>query len=99
MVMAGTGSPLPGVGRARPSLPMLLTDGFTRVMNLAGALGDGMVGIFRGVLVRPPERKPSQNSSWAATAWAASMNSSTMSMTTCPAPLERFMSPTTWPTK
>ena len=55
MVMAGTGSPLPDAGRAGPSLPMLLTDGFTRVMNLAGALGDGMVGIVRGVLVRPAD--------------------------------------------
>ena len=38
MVMAGTGSPLPDAGRAGPSLPMLITDGFTRAMNLAGAV-------------------------------------------------------------
>jgi len=55
MVMAGTGSPLPGAGRAGLPLPMLLTDGFTRVMNLTGALGDGTVGIVRGALVRPAD--------------------------------------------
>ena len=55
LVMVGTGSPLPDAGRAGPSLPMLLTDGFTRAMNLAGALGDGTVGIVRGALVRPAD--------------------------------------------
>jgi hypothetical protein len=34
---------------------MLLTDGFTRVMNLAGSLGGGTVGIVRGVPVRPAD--------------------------------------------
>jgi len=55
MVMAGTGSPLPGAGRAGLPLPMLLTDGFTRVMNLTGALGDGTVRIVHGALVRPAD--------------------------------------------
>jgi NAD(P)-dependent dehydrogenase (short-subunit alcohol dehydrogenase family) len=44
-------------------------------------------------------RSAGQISSWTATASAASMNSSTMSRTTCPAPRVRFMVPTTWPTK
>ncbi len=35
-----------------PSLPMLLTDGFTRVLNLAGALSDGTASIIRGVLAK-----------------------------------------------
>jgi ubiquinone/menaquinone biosynthesis C-methylase UbiE len=35
-----------------PALPKLLNDGFTRVLNLAGALGDGTVSIVRGVLAK-----------------------------------------------
>ncbi len=35
-----------------PSLPMLLTDGLTRVLNLAGALSDGTASIIRGVLAK-----------------------------------------------
>ena len=35
-----------------PSLPMLLDDGFTRVLQFAGALADGTLGIRRGSFVR-----------------------------------------------
>ena len=35
-----------------PSLPMLLDDGFTRVLLFAGALADGTLGIHRGAFVR-----------------------------------------------
>lgn len=33
---------------AGPALPMLLDDGFTRVVNLAGALADGTLQVWRG---------------------------------------------------
>lgn len=39
------GGPPPG-----PSLPLLLTDGFTRVLNLAQSLSDGTLSVVRGVL-------------------------------------------------
>lgn len=42
---------------------------------------------------------PDQVSSWWARAWVASMNSSTMSNTTCAAGFDVFMLPTIWPTK
>lgn len=35
-----------------PTLPMLLEDGFVRVLNLAGALADGTLGVRRGAFVR-----------------------------------------------
>jgi SAM-dependent methyltransferase len=35
-----------------PTLPMLLEDGFTRVLNLAGALADGTLGLRRGTFIR-----------------------------------------------
>jgi hypothetical protein len=35
-----------------PSLPMLLEDGFLRVLNFAGALADGTLGVRRGAFVR-----------------------------------------------
>jgi SAM-dependent methyltransferase len=35
-----------------PALPMLLDDGYTRVINLAAAVGDGSVEIWRGAFVR-----------------------------------------------
>jgi ubiquinone/menaquinone biosynthesis C-methylase UbiE len=35
-----------------PSLPMLLEDGFLRVLNFAGALADGTLGVWRGAFVR-----------------------------------------------
>jgi ubiquinone/menaquinone biosynthesis C-methylase UbiE len=37
---------------AGPALPMLLDDGYTRVINLAAAVGDGSVEIWRGVFTR-----------------------------------------------
>jgi hypothetical protein len=33
-------------------LPKLLDDGFTRILNFAGALADGNLGIRRGAFVR-----------------------------------------------
>ena len=35
-----------------PALPMLLDDGYTRVINLAAAVGDGSVEIWRGAFTR-----------------------------------------------
>jgi SAM-dependent methyltransferase len=35
-----------------PTLPMLLDDGFSRVLNFAGALADGTLGVRRGAFVR-----------------------------------------------
>jgi len=35
-----------------PTLPMLLEDGFTRILNFAGALADGTLGVRRGAFVR-----------------------------------------------
>ncbi len=35
-----------------PTLPMLLEDGFVRVLNLAGALADGTLGVRHGAFVR-----------------------------------------------
>jgi SAM-dependent methyltransferase len=35
-----------------PTLPMLLEDGFVRVINFAGALSDGVLGVRRGAFVR-----------------------------------------------
>ncbi len=35
-----------------PTLPMLLEDGFVRVLNFAGALADGTLGVRRGAFVR-----------------------------------------------
>jgi ubiquinone/menaquinone biosynthesis C-methylase UbiE len=37
---------------AGPALPMLLDDGYTRVMNFAAALGNGSVEIWRGAFTR-----------------------------------------------
>jgi SAM-dependent methyltransferase len=37
---------------AGPALPMLLDDGYTRVMNFAAALGDGSLEIWRGAFTR-----------------------------------------------
>lgn len=37
---------------SEPTLPMLLDDGFTRVLNFAGALADGTLGVWRGSFVR-----------------------------------------------
>ena len=37
---------------AGPALPMLLDDGYTRVINLAAAVGDGSVEIWRGAFTR-----------------------------------------------
>ena len=35
-----------------PTLAMLLEDGFARVLNFAGALADGTLGLRRGAFVR-----------------------------------------------
>src|SRR5580692_971116 len=35
-----------------PTLPMLLEDGFARVLNFAGALADGTLGVRRGAFLR-----------------------------------------------
>ena len=35
-----------------PTLPMLLDDGFIRILNLAGALADGALGVRRGAFIR-----------------------------------------------
>jgi ubiquinone/menaquinone biosynthesis C-methylase UbiE len=35
-----------------PTLPMFLEDGFARVLNFAGALADGTLGVRRGAFVR-----------------------------------------------
>jgi SAM-dependent methyltransferase len=35
-----------------PTLPVLLEDGFVRVLNFAGALADGTLGVRRGAFVR-----------------------------------------------
>jgi ubiquinone/menaquinone biosynthesis C-methylase UbiE len=35
-----------------PTLPMLLDDGFARVLNFAGALADGTLGVRRGAFLR-----------------------------------------------
>jgi SAM-dependent methyltransferase len=35
-----------------PSLPLLLEDGFVRMLNFAGALADGTLGVRRGAFVR-----------------------------------------------
>jgi SAM-dependent methyltransferase len=37
---------------AGPALPMLLDDGYTRVINYAGALGDGSLEVWRGCFTR-----------------------------------------------
>jgi hypothetical protein len=37
---------------SEPTLPMLLDDGFTRVLNFAGALADGTLGVWRGAFAR-----------------------------------------------
>ena len=37
---------------AGPALPMLLDDGYTRVINAAAAIGDGSLEIWRGALTR-----------------------------------------------
>ncbi|HEY5303169.1 MAG TPA: class I SAM-dependent methyltransferase [Acidimicrobiales bacterium] len=37
---------------ADPTLPMILDDGFTRVLNFAGALSDGTLEVWRGAFVR-----------------------------------------------
>jgi len=39
-----------------PTLPALLEDGFTRILNFAGALADGTLGVCRGAFVRPAGR-------------------------------------------
>ncbi len=36
---------------SEPTLPMLLEEGFTRVLNFAGALADGTLGVWRGAFV------------------------------------------------
>jgi SAM-dependent methyltransferase len=42
----------PGVRPAGPALPMLLDDGYTRVMNYAAAVGSGTLEIWRGLFTR-----------------------------------------------
>ena len=37
---------------AGPALPMLLDDGYTRVINYAAALGDGTLEVWRGSFTR-----------------------------------------------
>ena len=37
---------------AGPALPMLLDDGYTRVINAATALGDGSLEVWRGTFTR-----------------------------------------------
>jgi hypothetical protein len=39
---------------AGPALPMLLDDGYTRVINAAAALADGSLEIWRGTFTRNP---------------------------------------------
>jgi ubiquinone/menaquinone biosynthesis C-methylase UbiE len=41
---------------AGPALPMLLDDGYTRVINFTGALSDGALEIWRGTFTRDPGR-------------------------------------------
>ncbi len=35
-----------------PTLPLLLEDGFTRVLNFAGAIADGTLGVWRGAFAQ-----------------------------------------------
>ncbi len=39
--------------RPGPNLAMLIEDGFTRILNFAGALADGTLGVHRGAFRRP----------------------------------------------
>jgi hypothetical protein len=39
---------------AGPALPMLLDDGYTRVINAAAALAEGSLEIWRGAFTRNP---------------------------------------------
>ena len=47
-VVGCPGSP----GHVQPALPMLLDDGYTRVINATAALADGSLEIWRGAFTR-----------------------------------------------
>jgi ubiquinone/menaquinone biosynthesis C-methylase UbiE len=44
---------LAGGPAAGPALPMILDDGYTRVINAAAAVGDGTLEVWRGAFTRP----------------------------------------------